>query len=185
MTKRGSFEVEITYRQSVWYTIEADDEAGARAAALERWRAGDEGRGTGEGRYGEVGSVVVRPAPTPAQRARDCEVVFRFLRDRELAIETLADDPLAPRVPDALSARDVARLLGWTCAGSNGARALDVARAARALEQLCRERRVVCFERPRLRAGERGEIRLYCTPTHLERLRALLLDEAPSAPHAP
>jgi len=78
----------------------------------------------------------------------------------------------------------VARLLGWTRSGDHGAPVLDVARAARALEQLCREHRVVCFERPHPRAGERGEIRLYCTPAHLDRLRALLLDEEPTTPPA-
>jgi hypothetical protein len=29
---------------------------------------------------------------------------------------------------------------------------------------------VVCFQRERVRAGERGEIRLYCTPEYLEAL---------------
>jgi hypothetical protein len=34
---------------------------------------------------------------------------------------------------------------------------------------------VVCFGRPRVRASERGEVRLYCTPQHLERLSMLMM----------
>jgi hypothetical protein len=105
-------------------------------------------------------------------RAADREAALRFLRDRELVIERLSEDAFNPDVHDALSAEEVARHLGWTDEGVG-----DEGRASRALERLCAEHRVVCFGRPRVRAGERGEVRLYCTPQHLERLSLLMISD--------
>jgi hypothetical protein len=76
-----------------------------------------------------------------------------------------------------VSAEDVASHMGWR----RRDRTLDNARAGRALDLLCKAHRVVCFTRPRVRAGERGEIRLFCTPQHLEKLTALLEEMEPAA----
>jgi hypothetical protein len=171
------YEVELVFRQTARYTVEAADRESAERAAVAHWRRGEV--------RGEVGSescdlltVQVVDLPGEEARAADREAALRFLRDRELVIEKLSDDAFNPCVHDAMSAEEVARHLAWT-AGENDAP--DVARASRALERLCSERRVVCFGRPRVRSGERGEVRLYCTPQHLERLSLLMIAEEPAA----
>ena len=170
------YEVEITFRQTARYTVEAADREAAERAAVAHWKRGDV--------RGEVGteccdlvSVQVVDLPGEEARAADREAALRFLRDRELVIEKLSDDAFNPCVHDAMSAEEVARHLGWTAGDDD---APDAARASRALERLCSERRVVCFGRPRVRQGERGEVRLFCTPQHLERLSLLMIaDDEP------
>ncbi|HET6230718.1 MAG TPA: hypothetical protein VFE05_11665, partial [Longimicrobiaceae bacterium] len=148
----------------------------AERAAKARWHAGDAGRPV-SGECCELESVHALPAPCDAECSADCEAALRFLRDRELVIENLDDDAFNPTVHDAISAEEVAQHFGWTYEGPGGSQT-DVPRAARALDRLCSDRRVVCFTRPRVRRTERGEIRLYCTPQHLERLSALLEEDA-------
>ncbi len=167
------YEVELVYRQVVRYRVEAADREAAERLAIEMWRNEDEGLLLGH-ECCELVSITAAEAQDPDRSAQDCEVALRFLRDRELVIETLDDDIFNPTVHDAVSAEEVARHLEWTTTGPDGAPVADVARAMRALEELCRQQRVVCFSRPRLRRGERGEIRLYCTPQHLEQLAGML-----------
>ncbi|HEX2092005.1 MAG TPA: hypothetical protein VHG28_06360, partial [Longimicrobiaceae bacterium] len=164
------YEVDVVYRVTVRYAVTAPDRETAERMATEMWQSEEEG--IGEEEVCVLESVQVVDAPDGEGCGRDCEEVLRFLRDRELVIERLDEDAFNPTVHDAMSAEEVARHLGWAREGGE----LDQVRAMRALERLCLERRVVCFSRPRVRQGERGEIRLYCTPQHLERLSALLVE---------
>jgi hypothetical protein len=167
MAKR--YEVEIKFQQTVRYAVDATTRKAAEDLALEQWRDGDEANAVGS-ECCELVGVASAEVPDEEGCRRDAEKAFRYLRDRELVIETLDVDAFTPSVHDAVSVEDVAIHLGWR----RKDRAPDVPRAGRALDHLCRSRRVVCFTRPRVRAGERGDIRLYCTPQHLEKLSALL-----------
>ena len=167
------FEVEIAFRQSSRYRVEARDRRAAERAAMERWRAGEPADSGSD--CCEVLAVQAHDMPAGDRLGRDCDAAYRYLRDRELVIEMLDRDAFNPTVHDAVSAEDVASHLSWR--RKNGeAGELDVHRASHVLDQLCADRRVVCFTRPRVRAGERGDVRLYCTPQHLERLSALIMD---------
>ena len=172
------FEVEITFRQTVRYTVEGKDRKVAERTAMERWHAGEEGMMLGIDCC-EVIGVTSAEVATEDRQCRDCDGAFRYLRDRELVIEMLDADAFNPTVHDAVSAEDVAIHVGWR--RKDDPALPDAARAARALDRLCAEHRVVCFTRPRVRASERGEVRLYCTPQHLERLSALLMDDVEMA----
>lgn len=169
------FEVDVAYRVTVRYAVSAPDPETAERLALEMWQADEDGVGGTE--VCELEGVSVSTAVDQDSCGRDCDEVLRFLRDRELVIERLDEDAFNPTVHDAVSAEEVARHLGW--AGEEGEQGL--ARAVRTLERLCNQHRVVCFSRPRVRRGERGEIRLYCTPQHLERLSALLDEPEPAS----
>ncbi|MDB4950830.1 MAG: hypothetical protein JWM27_3479 [Gemmatimonadetes bacterium] len=171
------YEVEVVYRQTARYSVEAPDRAAAERAATAHWKRGDV-RGEVGPECCELESVRVVDLPGEDARAADRAAALRFLRDRELVIERLSDDAFNPCVHDALSAEEVARHVGWTTEADEA----DAARASRALERLCSERRVVCFSRPRVRTGERGDIRLYCTPQHLERLSMLMIEDPSGAP---
>jgi hypothetical protein len=170
------YEVEISYRQTVRFRVEAKDRKAAERLALERWRAGEPPYDTGPDCCDVLG-VAAHDVPDEERLVRDCDAAYRYLRDRELVIETLDRDAFNPTVHDAVTAEEVASHLGWRRKDADGVAVTDVQRAARVLDQLCSARRVVCFTRPRLRAGERGEVRLFCTPQHLERLGALITDE--------
>ncbi|HEX8691337.1 MAG TPA: hypothetical protein VF746_02755 [Longimicrobium sp.] len=175
MSKR--FEVEITFKQTVRYAVDAPNRKAAEELALEQWKEGDEANAIGSECCDLVG-MNSSEVPNGEGCARDADKAYRYLRDRELVIETLDEDAFNPTIHDAVSAEAVAMHLGWRRSKD---RMPDTARAARALDNLCSSRRVVCFTRPRVRAGERGEIRLYCTPQHLEKLSALLAAEEPAA----
>lgn len=168
--EQKQYEVDVVYRATVRYVVTARDRETAERLATEKWLAEEEGVDGSE--WCELEAVTVMDAPDEEGCGRDCDEVLRFLRDRELVIERLDEDAFNPTVHDAVSAEDVAHRLGWKESGGD----IDTPRAARALERLCAQRRVVCFSRPRVRKGERGEIRLFCTPQHLERLSALLDD---------
>ena len=170
--ERKRYEVEVVCRRRMVYAVEADGPDEARGAALAQWQDGHDGAAVG-GEHWEL--VEMRPEEVPGDDAlaADREEALRFLRDRELVIEQLSEDVFDPAIHDAMSAEEVARHQGWTT-GDDGT--ADVVRAARALSKLCEEKRVVCFTRPRVRRGERGEVRLYCTPQHLERLSSLLVE---------
>ncbi len=172
-TKR--FEVEIVFRQSVRYAVDAPSRQEAERIALEQWREGDEGAVV-DTDCCELMACQAAEVPGEERLRRDADAAFRYLRDRELVIENLDGDAFNPTVHDAVSAEQVAQHLGWKRRGRDTV-GIDVGRAARALDALCRARRVVCFTRPRVRAGERGEIRLFCTPQHLEILSALVVDD--------
>jgi hypothetical protein len=169
-----SFEVEISFRQTVRYRVEAKDRKAAERQAMGLWRDGANPDAGVE--CCEVMSVTGHPLPREDRQTRDCDAVYRYLRDRELVIEMLDADAFNPTVHDAVSAEEVANHLAWRRRDDAGMEILDTARAARALNQLCGARRVVCFTRPLARVGERGDIKLYCTPQHLEGLSALVTD---------
>jgi hypothetical protein len=173
MAKR--FEVEITFQQTVRYAVDAPTRRAAEELAVEQWKEGDEENAVGS-ECCDLVAVGVSEVPNLEGCTRDAEKAFRYLRDRELVIETLDDDAFAPSVHDAVSAEDVALHLGWR----RRDRSADTPRAARALDHLCKTHRVVCFTRPRVRSGERGDIRLFCTPQHLEKLTALLEELEPA-----
>lgn len=165
------FEVEVVYRQRAVYRVRAQDREAAERAAAERWRLGDDSDVPGF-EWSELVWCNGYPAPEPDRSRQDVEVVYRFLSQRERLIQQLGGDPFNPSPNDAISASQVAADLGWVRVVAGGQAGPDVARATAALEWLCAARRVVCFARPRLRGGERGEIRLYCTPEYLEHLSA-------------
>ena len=165
-------------RQRAIYRVRAADRAGAEKLAAERWRNGDTSDVPGFN-WAELVSCNGTPAPDAERERQDVEVVHRFLHERERLIQQLGGDPFNPSANDAISASQVAADLGWTYAAGGGALAPDVGRATAALGRLCSARRSVCFVRPRMRTGERGEIRLYCTPEYLERLSADLEVGAP------
>jgi hypothetical protein len=173
------FEVEITFRQTLRYAVQATNRKVAEQQAMQRWKVGDEAYVVGSDCC-EVLEVRSNPVPCDDRCVKDAQEAYRYLRDRELVIETLDEDAFNPTVHDAVSAEEVAIHVGWKRkANGNGSSAdtPDIPRAARALDRLCNERRVVCFTRSRVRAGEKGEIRLYCTPQHLSLLSSLIMDE--------
>ena len=169
------YDVEVVYRQRAVYRIEAPDRESAERLAAERWRSASPSAVPGY-EWCELESVRAAETPATELREQDAELVHRFLKERERLILRLSGDLFNPSASDAISASQVAADLGWTRSGPTGATAPDVPRATEALEWLCRVHRVVCFERARVRAGERGEIRLYCTPEYLEALTDSLGD---------
>ncbi|HEV2131316.1 MAG TPA: hypothetical protein VGR27_09450 [Longimicrobiaceae bacterium] len=173
-----SYQVELVYRQKVRYQVEAEDPEAAEELAIEKWRNEERGMLLGH-ECCELISIAAAEARSPDRSAADCELVLRFLRDRELVIEALDEDIFNPTIHDAVSAEEVARHLEWSTTDRDGEPIVDVARATQALEELCRQQRVVCFSRPRMRWEERGQIRLYCTPQHLEKLTDLLEVQEP------
>lgn len=170
------FEVEITFRQTLRFAVDAGNRKLAERAAMERWKAGDDAAVVGS-ECCELVAVHTQPVPCDDKCLRDAHEAYRYLRDRELVIEMLDEDQFNPTVHDAVSAEDVAIHLNWRRRGEGVEGQIDVPRAARALDRLCGERRVVCFTRSRMRLGEKGEIRLYCTPQHLAMLSAMIMED--------
>ena len=173
----NQYQVEVVFRQRAVYRVEAADRQAAERLAAERWREGAPSIAPGY-EWCELESVLALEAPDDTRREQDAELVLRFLKERERLILKLGGDIFNPSMNDAISASQVAADLGWTRPGATGGSATDILRATEALEWLCRSHRVVCFERSRVRAGERGEIRLYCTPGYLESLSDSLSPEA-------
>lgn len=167
------YDVEILYRQRSMYRVRASSREAAEAAAIERWQKGEPSSVEGYG-WSEMESISTAEAADQDQLGQDAELVLRFLKERERLIQRLSAGLLNPAVNDAISAAQVASDLGWSRKPATGGSVVDVPRAAQALERLCSEQRLICFERPRVRNGERGEIRLYCTPEHLESLSSEL-----------
>lgn len=170
------YEVEITFRQTLRYAVQASNRKVAEQQAMQRWKVGDEAFVVGSDCC-EVLEVRTNQVPCDDRCTKDAQEAYRYLRDRELVIEALDEDAFNPTVHDAVSAEEVAMHVGWKRRNEGLADIPDVPRAARALDRLCTERRVVCFTRSRMRAGEKGEIRLYCTPQHLALLSSLIMDE--------
>jgi hypothetical protein len=165
----NEYQVEIVFRQRAIYRVHAADRESAERMAGERWRDGEPSAVPGYD-WSELESVIAEEAPDRAQLEQDAQLVLRYLREREKLITRLGAGSLNPGANDAISAAQLAADLGWTRAGRGGAPGPDMIRATEALEWLCTRNRVVCFQRPRVRAGERGDIRLYCTPEYLESL---------------
>jgi hypothetical protein len=169
------YEVEITFQQTLRFAVDASNRKVAERQAMERWKVGDAAAVVGS-ECCELVEVRSEQVPCDDRCQRDAQEAYRYLRDRELVIEMLDEDQFNPTVHDAVSAEEVAAHLGWKRKGE-GLNQTDMPRAARALDRLCAERRVVCFTRSRMRLGEKGEIRLYCTPQHLALLSSMILDE--------
>jgi hypothetical protein len=165
----NEYEVEVVFRQRAVYRVEAADRQSAERMAAERWREGTPSAAPGYD-WSELESVRAVEASQPERKEQDGELVLRFLKERERLILKLGGDLFHRSVNDAISASQVAADLGWSRPGANSGSGPDILRATEALEWLCRQRRVVCFERPRVRSGERGDIRLYCTPEYLQSL---------------
>ena len=170
------FEVEITFRQTLRYAVNATNRKLAEHEAMARWKVGDEAFVVGSDCC-ELIAISANPVPCDDRCSKDATEAYRYLRDRELVIEMLDEDAFNPTVHDAVSAEEVAIHLGWKRRGDGVDGHPDTPRAARALDRLCGERRVVCFTRERVRAGEKGDIRLYCTPQHLQLLSSLIMGE--------
>lgn len=167
------YEVEVVHRQRTVYRVKAAGREEAERLAVEQWQQGEPSTVPGLD-WNELQSVSAQEAPEPERIEQDAELVLRFLRERERLILRLGSTGGPATGNDAISAGQVASDLGWTRRG--GGEGPDLVRATAALERLCRLRKVICFERPRVRAGERGEIRLYCTPEYLEQLTDSTLD---------
>ena len=167
------FEVEVVCRQRLVFSVEAEDAHQAETAAVARWRAGESSDHTSV-ETDELISVTAREKLDALRQRQDDELIMRFILERERLLERLGGDPLSTKMNDAISAQQAATDLGWTTSDEDGNPRIDTLRAATSLERLCESRRLVCFERSRARSGERGQIRLYCTPQHLERLTAEL-----------
>lgn len=162
------YEVEVVYRQRAVYLVSAPDRESAEREAAALWQQGRPSMVSGF-EWAELEVVRADEAADPEESAKDGELVLRYLRERERLILQLGGGAHSPTFNDAISADQVAADLGWSLRGQ-GKGSPDIPRATQALERLCRDRKVVCFERPRVRSGERGEVRLYCTPAYLERL---------------
>lgn len=170
----NQYEVEVVFRQRAIYRVEADDREAAERLATQRWKEGAPSVVPGYD-WCELESVRAGENRDEEEHAQDAELVLRFLQERERLILKLGGDLFNPTMNDAISAAQVAADLGWSRPATSGGNSVpDLPRATIALEWLCRDHRVICFQRPRVRAGERGEIRLYCTPQYLEQLTAEL-----------
>ena len=165
------YEVEVVARQRAIYRVRAADRESAEDVASERWKRGEPSDIDGYD-WSELESVRASEVPDSSRLEEDAELALRFLRERERLILRLSGGVFDTGGNDAISAAQVASDLGWGRRGRNGVAYPDIGRAVQALEHLCAARRLVCFQRPRVRLGERGEIRLYCTPEYLERLTA-------------
>lgn len=167
------YDVEVVYRQRAVYRVRAADRETAERLAMECWQNGEQSAVAGF-EWSEIESVQAWEGMDEQREQGDAELVLRFLRERERLIQRLGAGGLGPSPNDAISAAQVASDLGWSRRTPGGIAAPDLPRSTRALERLCADRRVVCFERARVRGGERGEIRLYCTPEYLDHLTAEL-----------
>jgi hypothetical protein len=163
------FQVEVLSIQRALYSISAPDAEAAERLAMERWQNGEPTDLTGHD-WSELQAVDASEAPDVSLQAQDDEIVLRFVRERERLVARMGGDTMNGAGPDAISASQVASDLGWACGVQDGMQRPDSVRAAQALERLCGRKELVCFERPRVRAGERGDIRLYCTPAYLDSL---------------
>jgi len=173
------FQVEVMCRQRALYRVSAADAEAAERIAIDRWQNGDRSDLTGYD-WCELLGAHARQAPDETRRSQDDEVVLRFIREREKLMARLGGQVVGAVSQDAISASQLAADLGWASRASDGGQQrIDAVRAADALERLCERRLLVCFERQRVRAGERGDIRLYCTPEYLNGLSADLDEAAP------
>lgn len=173
--ERKSFQVEVVCSQRLLYLVDAEDPAGAERIAMERWQGRQASDLTGFDRC-QIEAIHAERTPAAESQAQDDELLLRFIREREGLLTRLGGNLLAASANDAVSAFQAAADLGWVRDAQDGSSAADGVRAAHALERLCASKKLVCFERERARSGERGAIRLYCTPEYLERLSATVYD---------
>jgi len=172
------FRVEVICQQRVLYHVSASDIHTAGRVAEERWQRGDPTDLTGYD-WCELQAVIAAESPDATSQSQDDALLLHLIVEREYLVDRLGATEGSNS--DGLSAAQAASDLGWWREGSDGARLADTPRAAQSLQRLCDARSLVYFQRSRARAGERGEIRLYCTPGHLDRLSASL-DIPPTLP---
>jgi hypothetical protein len=162
------FAVEVVSRQRLIYRIEAPDAGAAKRIGMDRWQHNAASDVDGF-EWQEVESINVAPVADPGRESQDEELTLRFIRERERILLRLGSTFFGASLNDAISGAQAALDLGWYRPDERGS-VVDVFRAARALERLCAKQLLVSFSKQRARAGERGEILLYCTPEYLERL---------------
>lgn len=175
---KKEFEVEVVCRQRAYYRVQAVDGDAAAEAAIERWRRGEPGD-TPAHTPCELVAATASEASDVLRQTQDDELILRYVREREHLLVRLGGSMLNSAANDAISAQQAATDLGWYREDAAGLPTADSVRAAGSLERLCAAKRLVCFERPRARAGERGSIRLYCTADYLEALSEILSPEPP------
>jgi hypothetical protein len=176
------FKVDLVCHQRSVYLVRADDAAAAKRLALDRWQRVEPSDVAGFD-SAEIQAVQVEEAADTLRQAQDDELILRFIREREKLLNRLGSE-VSGTTPsnDAISAAQAARDLGWYGPEGVDVPVPDTIRAALALERLCTQRHLVCFERRRARQNERGEVRLYCTPEYLEHLTATIEGTAPATP---
>ena len=79
MSKR--FEVEITFKQTVRYAVDAPNRKAAEQLALEQWKEGDEANAIGSECCDLVG-MNSSEVPNGEGCARDADKAYRYLRPR-------------------------------------------------------------------------------------------------------
>lgn len=166
---RKNFNVELLFRQRVAYRIEAPDAETAERIAISRWQQFEESDLAGMDWADLLSSRAVEVGDA-TQEKQDDELILRFIREREQLLLRLGGQVFAASRNDSISAAQAATDLGWNRVDRTGVLHIDIMRAADALERLCERKLLICFTRDRVRAGERGVVRLYCTPEYLERL---------------
>ncbi len=177
MTDR-KFHVEVVARQRTVYLLDASDAQEAERLAFRRWQHGDPGDLVGFD-SSHLERAFVAEAGDETRQAQDEELVLRFIRERERLLARFGGNLLTAAGNDAISASQAAADLGWMRSARGDEQQVDSVRAAAALERLCARKALVCFERERIRTGERGAIRLYCTAEYLEALSDTLYDPDP------
>ncbi len=180
MEKR-EFHVELISRRRVVYSVLAPDKEAARRMATEKWHR-CEPSDLGALDWSELEDFRAVEAVDSSLENQDDEVLLRFIHERERLLLRLGSTFVSATANDAISALQAATDLGWSVPDTPRERPEpDSLRAAKALERLCAQKRLVCFERPRSRQGELGEIRLYCTPEYLESLSRTFKDVSANA----
>jgi hypothetical protein len=163
------FQVEVVCHQRLLYHVDAENAASAERLAAHRWKKGESSDVPGF-QWCQLESATATELPDQIVQVQDEALLLRFIGERERLLMRLGGNLLSASVNDAISASQVAGDLSWFRKTTNQTNEVDSVRAAQALERLCAKKRLVCFERDRVRAGERGTIRLYCTPDYLEQL---------------
>lgn len=161
--------VEVVCRQRSLYEVEAEGNDAAERVALQRWQRGDASDVPGLESC-RVEGVRATHQPDEIRARQDEEVLLRFVQERERLLRRWGNGRFDLSESDAISANQIAADLGWFRTDVTGEGRPDVIRAAQGMERLCQRRELVGFERSRSRGGERGTIRLYCTPEYLDRL---------------
>ncbi len=167
------YRVEVACRERSIFLVEAADSEAAKEIASARWRSGERSDVAGFD-WRELDAISVSGASDPVSQVQDDQLVLRFVRERENLLLKLGSPLVSASANDAISAVQTASDLGWF--RSDGTP--DTLRAAEALERLCGRKQLISFRRTRVRANERGEILLYCTPSYLEELASELNDDA-------
>lgn len=176
--EQKNYRVEISCMERTIYLVEAPDSESAKRQAIDRWQAGDPSDVAGFG-WRELESANVAAVFDPVESAQDDVVMLRFIRERERLQFRFGPSVQEGTMSDAISAGQAALELGWVRSSPDGGLP-DAVRAAESLERLYGRKLLVSFDRECVRTGERGEIRLYCTPEYLESLKASVDDRGAS-----